>query len=191
MPAIEGGLRAEYRRAIADGSRPCCVLGGLLAPIAPAAHGGSWPSAQAPDAFRRFLEALWPEAQAMGVSRATFDAALRGVEPDLALPDLVLPGKSEVKGQAEFTRTPAQYLSATYLAKLTEQGRALQTQHADVARQDRDASSACSASSCSPSGAGRRRSARTSRPTTSSRRSPPRPISAAARTCSAPSCSTR
>ena len=48
----------------------------------------------------------------------------------MALPDLVLPGKSEVKGQAEFTRTPAQYLSATYLAKLGEQGRTLQTQHA-------------------------------------------------------------
>ena len=30
----------------------------------------------------------------MGVSRATFDAAFRGVEPDLTLPDLVLPGAS-------------------------------------------------------------------------------------------------
>jgi len=86
--------------------------------------------AQASDAFRRFLEGVWPEAQAMGVSRATFEAAIRGVEPDLALPDLVLPGKSEVKGQAEFTKTPAQYLSAPYLANLTEQGRALQAQHA-------------------------------------------------------------
>lgn len=85
--------------------------------------------AQAPDAFRRFLEALWPEAQAMGVSRATFDLALKGVEPDLTLPDLVLPGK-ELKGQAEFTKTPAQYVSATYLAKLADQGKALQTQHA-------------------------------------------------------------
>lgn len=87
-------------------------------------------SAQAPDAFRRFLDALWPEAQAMGISRPTFDAALRGVEPDLALPDLVLPGKSDVKGQAEFTRTPAQYLSAPFLAKLADQGRALRTEHA-------------------------------------------------------------
>lgn len=86
-------------------------------------------SAQAPDAFRRFLEALWPEAQAMGVSRATFEQALRGVQPDLTLPDLVLPGK-EIKGQAEFTKTPAQYVSATYLAKLADQGKALRTQHA-------------------------------------------------------------
>jgi lytic murein transglycosylase len=42
----------------------------------------------------------------------------------------VLPGKTDVKGQAEFTKTPAQYLSAPYLANLTEQGKALQAQHA-------------------------------------------------------------
>ena len=108
---------------------PAWVLGGLALLLAIFCAAGQ-AGAQAPDPFRRFLEVLWPEAQAMGVSRATFDAALRGVEPDTALPDLVLPGKGEVKGQAEFTKTPAQYLSAPYLAKLTAQGRALQTQHA-------------------------------------------------------------
>jgi lytic murein transglycosylase len=86
--------------------------------------------AQAGDAFRQFLEGIWPEAQAAGVSRATFDAALRGVEPDLALPDLVLPGRGDVKGQAEFTKTPAQYLSAAYLANLSAEGRSLETRHA-------------------------------------------------------------
>jgi len=101
----------------------------LLAPICLFLMAGL-ASAQSTDAFRKFLDGLWPEAQAMGVSRATFDAALRGVAPDLALPDLVLPGKSGVKGQAEFTKTPAQYLSAPYLANLTTQGRTLQTQHA-------------------------------------------------------------
>jgi lytic murein transglycosylase len=84
--------------------------------------------AQDQNAFRRFLAELWPEAAAMGVSRNTFDAALAGVEPDLTLPDLVLPGK-EPKGQAEFTRTPAQYLNTTYLAKLADQGKALLSQH--------------------------------------------------------------
>jgi lytic murein transglycosylase len=81
--------------------------------------------------FRQFLEALWPEAEAKGVSRATFDAAFKGVEPDLALPDLVLPGKTEkdVKGQAEFTRTPAEYLSSSFLARLGAQGRSLLAQH--------------------------------------------------------------
>ena len=67
----------------------------------------------------------------MGVSRATFDMAFRGVEPDLSIPDLVLPGQAkEVKGQAEFTRTPAEYLNVRHLTRLTEQGRALLTQHA-------------------------------------------------------------
>ncbi len=120
------------------------VLLALIAAVAVllaiAAQVGAQPASQAanagpsltPDAFRRFLEQLWPEAQAMGVSRATFDAALRGVELDLTLPDLVLPGKAEVKGQAEFTRTPAEYLSATFLAKLADQGRTLLATHGDA-----------------------------------------------------------
>ncbi len=89
-------------------------------------------SAQGKDAFRVFVEGLWPEAQAKGVSRATFDKAFAGVEADLSLPDLVLPGKTErdVKGQAEFTKTPAEYLNAAYLAKLAEQGKALLAKHA-------------------------------------------------------------
>ena len=67
----------------------------------------------------------------MGVSRATFDMAFRGVEPDLSIPDLVLPGQAkEVKGQAEFTRTPAEYLNVSHLTRLAEQGRALLKQHA-------------------------------------------------------------
>src|SRR5262247_788263 len=116
-----------------DRSRRAGRWAGLLAWLAlllAVVAMGDAASAQRGYAFRKFLEGIWPEAQAAGVSRATFDAGLRGVEPDLALPDLVLPGKGDVKGQAEFTRTPAQYLSAPYLAHLTEQGRALKTQHA-------------------------------------------------------------
>jgi len=103
------------------------------------AQATTQPGSPSGDAFRRFLEQLWPEAQAMGVTRATFDAALRGVEPDLSLPDLVLPGKTEVKGQAEFTRTPAEYLSATFLAKLADQGKTLLTTHGEaLARIERE-----------------------------------------------------
>jgi lytic murein transglycosylase len=90
--------------------------------------------AQGAEGFRQFIESLWPEAQAQGVSRATFDAAFQGVALDLTLPDLVLPGKqpSDVKGQAEFTRTPAEYLNTGYLTKLAEQGKALLVKHRDV-----------------------------------------------------------
>jgi lytic murein transglycosylase len=69
-------------------------------------------------AFTRFLESLWPAAQPLGVTRATFDAATGGLEPDLTLPDLVIPGRPDRQpAQAEFVQTPAEYLTA--------QGRAL------------------------------------------------------------------
>jgi lytic murein transglycosylase len=95
---------------------------------------GPGAAAQGNDAFPRLVEGLWPEAQQMGVSRATFDAAFRGVEPDMSLPDLILPGKtaSDVKGQSEFTKTPAEYVNAAYIAKLADQGRALQAKHRDA-----------------------------------------------------------
>ena len=43
---------------------------------------------------------------------ATFDAAIRGLEPDLSLPDLDLPGRQGAppRGQAEFVQTPADYV---------------------------------------------------------------------------------
>lgn len=87
--------------------------------------------AQADANFRAFLEGIWPEAQQAGVKRATFDAAFRGLEPDLTLPDLVLPGRPEssVKGQAEFTRPPGEYLDKVYLGKLAAEGRTLLVQH--------------------------------------------------------------
>ena len=91
-------------------------------------------AAQGPDAFRQFVETLWPEVEAKGVSRATFDAAFQGVAPDLSIPDLVLPGQtpSDVKGQAEFTRTPAEYLNIGHLTRLAAQGKELLVKHRDA-----------------------------------------------------------
>lgn len=88
-------------------------------------------SAQALGSFAAFVEQLWPEARTMGVSRTTFDAAFKGVEPDLSLPDLVLPGRSEVsaKGQAEFTRPPQDYLDKRHLANLAAQAKAFARSH--------------------------------------------------------------
>jgi lytic murein transglycosylase len=89
------------------------------------------PSAFADAAFQAWLASLWPQAQALGVSRATFDLATRGLEPDLALPDLVLPGRIEkaAPGQAEFVLTPADYLKEPALQSLAAQGRKLSDQH--------------------------------------------------------------
>ena len=82
-------------------------------------------------AFTRWLESLWPEAQQLGVSRATFDAATRGLEPDLSLPDLVIPGRVQAppRGQAEFVQTPADYVKEASIARLAAQGRDLLAKH--------------------------------------------------------------
>ena len=86
------------------------------------------PPARAADAvFRNWLETvIWPEAAAQGVSRATFDAALANYEPDRSLPDLVLPERprdDSRKGQAEFQKTPAEYLSEKSFVWLNDNGR--------------------------------------------------------------------
>ncbi len=88
--------------------------------------------AAAPDpAFATWLESVWPEAQKLGVSRATFEAATRGLEPDLSLPDLVIPGRPEAppRGQAEFVLTPADYVKEATIARLAAQGRDLLGKH--------------------------------------------------------------
>src|SRR5262245_19238194 len=60
-------------------------------------------AAAADAAFQKFLADLWPQAQGMGVSRATFEAATRNLEPDYGLPDLVIPGRERApSSQPEF-----------------------------------------------------------------------------------------
>src|SRR5882724_2051951 len=54
---------------------------------------GLTPARAADAGFAQFIASLWPEAQAAGVSRATFDAQTSGLEPDYKLPDLILPGR--------------------------------------------------------------------------------------------------
>jgi lytic murein transglycosylase len=81
--------------------------------------------ASAADSFRAWLKGLWPEAQALGISRATFNAALRGVKPNYKLPDLIIPGKKrdDNAGQAEFTSSAMDYLNPKYLRRLAVRGR--------------------------------------------------------------------
>lgn len=97
-------------------------------------------AARADAAFDRFLQSLWPEAQQLGVSRATFDTATRNLEPDLSLPDLVIPGqRKRPDRQPEFVQTPADYLKEASLSRLATQGRALAAEHrATLARIERD-----------------------------------------------------
>jgi lytic murein transglycosylase len=88
-------------------------------------------AAQAADAaFTRWLEQLFPAAQQLGVTRATFDAATRALEPDFSLPDLVIPGRPDRQpSQPEFVQTPAEYLKESAFDALAAQGRKQLEQH--------------------------------------------------------------
>ncbi len=88
-------------------------------------------TARADPAFDSFLQSVWPDAQAQSIARPTFDFAIRGLEPDLSLPDLVIPGQPDRSepGQAEFVLTPADYLKESRFQLLAVQGRRLAQQH--------------------------------------------------------------
>src|SRR5689334_7546282 len=86
----------------------------------------------APDAaFTAFIASLWPEAEAQGISRATFDAETRALEPDYKLPDLILPGRpaTGAPAQAEFVQVPADYIKEASIARLAAEGQRLMQQH--------------------------------------------------------------
>src|ERR1700721_1605963 len=101
------------------------VLSGVpLALLVAAIMAGLTPTFAADAGFTQFIASLWPEVQAAGVSRATFDAETSGLEPDYKLPDLILPGRpaTGAPSQAEFVQVPADYLKGETLARLAEEG---------------------------------------------------------------------
>ncbi|WP_181703029.1 lytic murein transglycosylase [Chthonobacter albigriseus] len=76
-----------------------------------------------PASFVQFVETLWPQAEARGVSRATFDAAFRGLGPDQGVLDAA-------NRQAEFVKPIWQYLDGAASDKRIATGRAMLGEHA-------------------------------------------------------------
>lgn len=89
-----------------------------------------------------WLEELWPDAEALGVSRALFDANVKGLKPIWSLPHLVYPDPAVPGGpplpkaladlmkpsrQPEF-EPPAGYFNATTLNALAATGRSKMAQ---------------------------------------------------------------
>jgi membrane-bound lytic murein transglycosylase B len=66
--------------------------------------------------FAHFVNSLWPQAQARGVSRLTFDTAFRGVTPD---PDVI----ERTRKQAEFVKPIGEYLASAVSEKRIGTGR--------------------------------------------------------------------
>ena len=127
-----------------------------------AAVTAAFPASAADSAFTQFIASLWPEAQAAGVSRATFDAETRGLEPDYKLPDLILPGRpaTGAPSQAEFVQVPADYLKEASIARLAEEGQRLLAKYRPALTRSKPAS-ACPPPSCWRSGAAKPISAAT------------------------------
>ncbi len=89
------------------------------------------PARAADAAFTQFIASLWPEAQAAGVSRETFDRETRGLEPDYKLPDLALRGRpaTGASAQPEFVSVPADYVKESTIARLAAEGRQLRQKY--------------------------------------------------------------
>ncbi len=69
------------------------------------------------DKFDTFKTALWPDAQAKGITRATFELALRGVTPD---PRVI----AATKRQPEYGKPVGEYINALVGHGRIERGRA-------------------------------------------------------------------
>jgi membrane-bound lytic murein transglycosylase B len=78
--------------------------------------------------FRRFVEGLWADARARGVSRATFDEAFRDVSPDQKIIALT-------KKQSEFVRPIRDYIEGAISAQRIERGRQLAAEWSETLAQ--------------------------------------------------------
>jgi membrane-bound lytic murein transglycosylase B len=89
------------------------------------AQNAARPTASPADenAFHAFLETLWPQAMARGISRATFDRVFAGLTEDSSVPVAV--GK-----QPEFERLLSAYFEEAVSAQRIARGRALAGQYA-------------------------------------------------------------
>lgn len=75
--------------------------------------------------FSSFIQSLWPQAQANGISRDTFDDAFRSVSPDAAIIALT-------KKQSEFSAPIWGYLRSAVGGGRISQGQAKAAQYADT-----------------------------------------------------------
>lgn len=119
-----------FRHASSSACRPSTsrAAAALLAlavfaalPAAAAAQGSQPRSSVQPDAgasLQTYLRSLWPLAQARGISRATFEGAIRGLTPDPAIVALT-------KKQSEFVAPIWTYLNNAVGGNRIARGRAL------------------------------------------------------------------
>ena len=87
------------RAALLAASAALLVLAPVSAPAADDPQVAAYKRA-VEQSFAAWLQALWPDAEAAGVSRATFDANLKGLKLNWSLPHLILPNPAAPGGPA-------------------------------------------------------------------------------------------
>lgn len=92
------------------------------------AHAAPPAATPASAGFDIFLQRLWPQAQARGISRATFDLAFRGVTPDASIVALT-------KKQSEFSAPIWSYLNNAVGGGRVQRGQAVAAENASVLAQ--------------------------------------------------------
>jgi len=92
------------------------------------AHARNAQATPASASFDIFLQRLWPQAQARGISRATFDLAFRNVTPDASIVALT-------KKQAEFSAPIWNYLENAVGGSRVQRGREAAAENASVLSQ--------------------------------------------------------
>ncbi|MDX3807314.1 lytic murein transglycosylase [Bosea thiooxidans] len=92
------------------------------------AHAGPPAATPASASFDIFLQRLWPQAQARGISRATFDLAFRGVTPDASIVALT-------RKQSEFSAPIWSYLNNAVGGGRVQRGQAVAAENASVLAQ--------------------------------------------------------
>jgi membrane-bound lytic murein transglycosylase B len=105
-------------------NRPRLDRRALLAGLLSLGAGAPLAPAQAED-FQAFVQGLWPQAEAAGVSRETFERATADLTPD---PGVVV----KPKVQSEFTVSIPTYVGAAVTKARVERGRALAKELAPV-----------------------------------------------------------
>src|SRR4051812_19495887 len=94
------------------------LLALLVVALAAPAHAQQAP---ANPAFQKFLIELWPDAQAQGITRATFDKAFAGVVPD---PRVI----ATTKKQPEYNKPAGLYVNQIASPGNAAEGRRKETQ---------------------------------------------------------------
>ncbi len=93
----------------------------------------SWPGVAATvsqEGFKAFIASFRANALENGIRPEVYDSVTRELTADFSLPDLDIPSRAgKQPSQAEFVRTPEQYLNPKYLVELAAQGQRLYATH--------------------------------------------------------------